>query len=179
MFEKTIESQEIFKGKILTVKLDKVELANKVQSTREVVLHPGAVAILPILDEEKLILVKQYRYAVDQQLLEVPAGKLDLGEKPEECAKRELEEETGYRCGKLEYLGFIYTTPGFSNEKIHLFVAKDLEKTLQKLDEDEILHVVQMNLSDAILKCLNGEIVDAKTICLLLMYYVKRRDENG
>lgn len=174
-----LESQELFKGRILTLKLDKVLLSTGRQSTREVILHPGAVAILPFLDEETIILVKQYRYPVDQDLLEVPAGKLDEGEVPEECAKRELEEETGYKCAKLEYLGFIYTTPGFSNEKIHLFVAKDLTKTSQNLDHDEILQVVQISLSDAVSKCLSGEIIDAKTICLLFLYYLKRRDFYG
>ncbi len=178
MSEKTIESTVLFKGKILTVKVDRVLLENGVESSREVVLHPGAVAILPILNEDTVILVRQYRYPIGRELLEVPAGKLDQGEDPQECAKRELEEETGYKCGKLEYMGLVYTTPGFSNEKIHLFVATELEKTAQNLDQDEILHVVNIGLSDAVCKCLNGEINDAKTVCLLLMYYLRGRDNH-
>ncbi|MFN3283668.1 MAG: NUDIX domain-containing protein [Pseudothermotoga sp.] len=169
MAEKLLESQQIFKGKILTVKIDQVLLQNGHKSTREVVFHPGAVAVLPILANGDLILVKQFRYPVGVELLEVPAGKLDENESPKECALRELEEETGYKAQRIEYIGYIFTTPGFSNEKIYLYVAKDLIKTVQNLDQDELLKVEILRPQEVLTKCLNGEIIDAKTLSLLFL----------
>lgn len=169
MSEKILSSQRIFKGKILTVNLDQVLLENGHRSTREVVLHPGAVAILPVLDDGSVILVKQFRYPIDMELLEVPAGKLDEGESPEQCAMRELEEETGYKAEKIELLGYIFTTPGFSNEKIYLYTARNLIKTQQKLDHDEILKIEVLKASEVITMALNGEIVDAKTLALIFL----------
>ncbi|HOJ87841.1 MAG TPA: NUDIX hydrolase [Pseudothermotoga sp.] len=167
--EKLLESQQIFKGKILTVKVDQVLLQNGYRSTREVVFHPGAVAVLPILQDGSVILVKQFRYPVGTELLEVPAGKLDENESPEECASRELEEETGFKALKMEYVGYIYTTPGFSNEKIYLYLAQDLVKTEQNLDQDEILKVEILRPSEVLVKCLDGQIVDAKTLSLVFL----------
>lgn len=169
MSEKVLESQQIFKGRILTVRVDQVILQNGCKSTREVVFHPGAVAVLPILTDGNLILVKQFRYPVGTELLEVPAGKLDENESPEECALRELEEETGYKARKIEYIGYIYTTPGFSNEKIYLYVATDLIKTEQNLDQDELLRVEVLQPQEVLAKCLNGEIIDAKTLSLVFL----------
>ncbi len=169
MAEKLLESQQIFKGKILTVKIDQVLLQNGNKSTREVVFHPGAVAVLPILANGDLILVKQFRYPVGVELLEVPAGKLDENESPKECALRELEEETGYKAQRIEYIGYIFTTPGFSNEKIYLYVAMDLIKTVQNLDQDELLKVEILRPQEVLNKCLNGEIIDAKTLSLLFL----------
>ncbi len=167
--EKILSSQQIFKGKILTVKLDHVLLENGHRSTREVVFHPGAVAVLPVLDDGSLILVKQFRYPIGMELLEVPAGKLDEGESPEQCAKRELEEETGYKAEKIEFLGCIFTTPGFSNERIYLYTAENLIKTQQKLDHDEILKVEILKASEVVAMALKGEIIDAKTLALIFL----------
>lgn len=169
MSEKVLESQQIFKGRILTIKVDQVLLQNGCKSTREVVFHPGAVAVLPILADRSIVLVKQFRYPVGTELLEVPAGKLDENESPEECALRELEEETGYKAQKIEYIGYIFTTPGFSNEKIYLYVAENLIKTEQNLDQDELLKVEILQPQDVLNKCLNGEIVDAKTLSLVFL----------
>lgn len=124
---------------------------------------------MPILANGDLILVKQFRYPIGLELLEVPAGKLDENESPEECALRELEEETGYRAQKIEYMGYIFTTPGFSNEKIYLYLAKELTKTAQNLDQDELLKVEILQPREVFNRCLNGEIVDAKTMSLLFL----------
>lgn len=169
MAEKLLDSQQIFKGKILTVKIDQVLLQNGHKSTREVVFHPGAVAVLPILANGDLILVRQFRYPVGVELLEVPAGKLDENESPKECALRELEEETGYRAQRIEYIGYIFTTPGFSNEKIYLYIAEGLIKTVQNLDQDELLKLEILRPQEVLTKCLNGEIIDAKTLSLLFL----------
>ncbi len=169
MSEKVLKSQQIFKGRILTVKVDEVLLQNGYRSTREVVMHPGAVAVLPVLADGNVVLVKQFRYPVGAELIEVPAGKLDENELPEACALRELEEETGYRAQKLEYMGYIFTTPGFSNEKIHLYVAENLVKTEQNLDQDELLKVEIFRPDEVLNMCLSGKIVDAKTLSLVFL----------
>ena len=169
MKERILEEFRIFEGKIINVYRYDVQLPNGVESTREVVRHPGAAAVLPYM-EGRVFLVRQYRFPVDEELLEAPAGKLDVaGEAPEECARRELEEETGFRANTFEYLGYIYTTPGFSDEIIHLYLATDLEKLeAQALDEDEIIDVVEMEWEEFYRACLEGRIVDSKTVALAL-----------
>jgi len=172
--EKTLISQTVFTGRIITVKVDRVELVNGRTSSREVVLHPGAVAILPIFENNDIVLVKQFRYPVGEELLEVPAGKLDQGESAEMCALRELREETGLVSRKLSYLGFIYTSPGFSNEKIHLYLAQDLIQLEQQLESDEILETVRLPLEEALKMCKEGKIIDAKTVVLISLLSLKR-----
>jgi len=167
--EKRIESQIVFSGKILHVRLDRVLLPNGNESTREVVDHPGAVAIVPVTDDGRVILVRQYRYPVEEILLEIPAGKLDSGEAPEECALRELEEETGFRAGKLEKLTSFYSTPGFSNEILHLYLARELQEVEQKLDGDEFLNVEYYTAEDIKLLRTSNKIKDGKTMLGLLM----------
>ncbi len=167
--EKQISSQTVFTGKILTVRYDKVRLPNGHEATREVVAHPGAVAVVPVTADGDVILVRQYRYPVAQELLEIPAGKLDKGEQPEACAHRELEEETGYRAGRLEHLATFYTGPGFTDEIMHLYLARDLVPTAQNPDEDEFVNIEQY--TPAQLKAMMAEkkIIDAKTLVGLLM----------
>ncbi|WP_240739300.1 NUDIX domain-containing protein [Marinitoga lauensis] len=131
---------------MLDVRKATVELPNGKKSTREFVVHPGAVAILPI-ESNNVYLVEQYRFPIGKHLLEIPAGKFDEpGEVPLECGKRELEEEIGKKAKTWIYLGYIYTTPGFSNEIIHLYLAKDLEESKMNLDEDEFLEVKRFQL---------------------------------
>jgi ADP-ribose pyrophosphatase len=167
--EKRLASQTIFTGKILNVRLDRVLLPNGRESTREVVEHPGAVAIIPVQADGRVVLVRQYRYPVDEVLLEIPAGKLDSGEAPNDCAMRELTEETGFRAGKLEKLMSFYSAPGFTNEILHLYLAEDLQVAQQNLDGDEFLSVEVYNheeirkLRDA------GQIKDGKTLIGLMM----------
>lgn len=178
--EKTISSRDIFKGVLLHVLRDDVELENGVRSVREFVLHPGAVAVVPVTDDNKVILVEQYRYPIKQKLLEIPAGKFDSPEEdPLECAKRELKEETGYESGKYVYLGYIHTTPGFSNEIIHLYLALDLKHGDSNPDEDEIIHVCVEDFNEVMKKCINGEITDAKTIAGIVKSYFKLHELRG
>ncbi|HOJ93630.1 NUDIX hydrolase [Fervidobacterium sp. 2310opik-2] len=177
--EKTITTSVIFNGMLLRVLKDEVVLENGVVTTREYVQHPGAVAVVPVTDDGKIILVEQYRYPIKQMLLEIPAGKFDKpGENPLECAKRELEEETGYRAQEYTYLGYIHTTPGFSNEVIHLYLARKLYKGTMDPDEDEILKVHIKDFDETVQKCINGEITDVKTIVGIMRAYFKLRGEK-
>ena len=132
--EKTMKSERIYDGKILNLRVDTVELPDKKYSKREIVEHPGAVAIIAVNEMNELIIIRQYRKAIDRVLLEIPAGKLELNEEPIESAKRELKEETGYIADKIEYVMEFYTSPGFSNEKIYLFLAQGLNEGEQELD---------------------------------------------
>ncbi|MEJ9280249.1 NUDIX hydrolase [Ureibacillus thermosphaericus] len=163
--EKTIHSTEIFKGKVVSLKVDDVLLPNGKQSKREIIHHPGAVAIIPITNEGKIVLVEQYRKALERSIIEIPAGKLEPGEDPAVCARRELEEETGYGARELTYIQSFATSPGFANEIIHLYVAKDLYKIEEKreLDEDEFVSIIEVTLEEAEEMVKNQQIYDAKT----------------
>lgn len=162
--EKRIEQQEIFKGNVLHVTLDTVTINDDRTATREVVWHPGASAVIPVLADGRVLLVRQYRYAVDQPLLEIPAGKLDNGEAPEICAKRELEEEAGIRCDTLIPLGSIYTSPGFSDEIIYLYLAKEMTETATDWDDDECMENEIYTPAEVFALIDEGKISDAKTI---------------
>lgn len=163
--EKMIDRREIMNGHILHVTVDTVRINDTERtSTREVVWHKGACAILPLTAEGKLILVRQYRYAPDEVMLEIPAGKIDAdGESPDVCAARELEEEAGV-TGELIPLGYSYTSPGFCNERIYLYLAKDLKKGTQHLDEDEFMNIGTYTPQEVEAMIDDNVIVDAKTI---------------
>ncbi|QTA38385.1 NUDIX hydrolase [Thermosipho ferrireducens] len=179
MVEKSINSEEIFKGVLLHVKRDEVLLENGVKSVREYVLHPGAVAVVPVTEDNRIVFVKQYRYPIKQVLLEIPAGKFDSPEEnPLDCAKRELKEETGFTASNYTYMGYIYTTPGFSNEIIHLYLATGLTKGNMKTDEDEIIEIEIKDFEEAVQKCITGEITDAKTIIGVMKAYHMLRSEK-
>ena len=135
---------------------------------REVVSHPGAVVILPFLDRETVVLIRNERYVVQKTLWEIPAGTLERGEDPQNCAHRELEEETGYRAGKITHLFDFFSTPGFCNEILYVYMAQDLTLTAQNLDETEVIDVETLPLSAALKMIKEGTICDAKTICTLL-----------
>jgi len=167
--EKTLKTERIYEGKVINLRVDTVELPDKKYSKREIVEHPGAVGIIGINDEGKVILVKQYRKAVNDFLLEIPAGKIEPKEDPEECAKREFKEETGYSATSFHSLSYCYTSPGFSNEKIYLFKADSLYKGVAEPDEDEYIEIVEIPFESAIEKIYNGEIQDSKTIIAILM----------
>lgn len=166
--EKLIHRRPAFEGRMLHVYDDDVEIGGR-KAHREVVLHPGASAILPITDEGEVLFVRQYRYAVEQPLLEIPAGKLDPGEDPDTCAARELMEETGYTTEHMQKLGYIYTTPGFCNETIHLYLADHLVAGKQHLDPDEYLDVIRIPLEEVWQRIAKGEICDAKTLSAFAM----------
>ncbi|MDT8901086.1 NUDIX domain-containing protein [Anaeroselena agilis] len=167
--EHRLASEIVYNGKILTVRHDRVRLPDGREATRDVVGHPGAVAVVPITATGEIVLVRQYRYPVAKELLEVPAGKLDKGEQPEDCARRELEEETGYRAGRLEHLATFYTAPGFTDEIMHLYLARDLSPTAQNTDGDEFIDIEYYTASQVKKLLADKEIIDAKTIIGLLM----------
>jgi len=166
--ESKLSSETIFQGRLLDVRKDEVELPNGKTSTREWINHPGAVCCVPILPDGKIALIQQYRYPVQEEMIELPAGKLDRGEEPEKCAVRELEEEIGYYPGKLTFLTHIHPAIGFANEKMWLYLAEDLEKTDSKLDEDEFLELIPTDLSEAVQMVWDRKISDVKTIIGLL-----------
>jgi len=181
MEEKKLSSRDIFKGVLLHVKKDEVLLQNGKVSTREYVLHPGAVAVVPVTDDNKIVFVRQFRYPLGQDLLEIPAGKFDSpNEDPLECAKRELKEETGFRANEFIYMGYIFTTPGFSNEVIYLYLARGLEDGKMEPDEDEIIELEFKDLNLALKECIDGKITDAKTIAgVFKAYFYLRAIKEG
>jgi len=163
--EKTISTKQIMKGKVIRVQVDDVTLPNGKTSKREIVKHPGAVAVIPITKDNKIIFVKQYRKPLEKTLIEIPAGKLEQGESPNITALRELEEETGYTTNKLTYLTSFYTSPGFADEIIYLYETDQLEPLTEtkELDEDEFVELMELSLEEAERLFEQEEIHDAKT----------------
>lgn len=166
--EKTLTSECVYNGKIMTVQRDDVEIADGKRSFREVVRHSGGVVILAVKDDDTVLTVKQFRYPLKNTCLELPAGKLEKDEDPDYAAKRELEEETGYIAKSWTSLGFIYTSPGYSDEKLYLYLARGLEFAGAHPDEGEIIKTYEYPLSKVIEMVKNGEISDAKTICAIM-----------
>ncbi len=169
-------SRQIYKGRIVDLRLEEVTLPNQVTMTIEIIRHPGAAAVVPLDDAGNVTLIHQFRHAAAGFIWEIPAGKLDPGEEPAQCAARELQEEAGLAAGELIYLGSILTAPGFCDERIHLFLARALSAAPQQLDHDEVLSVSRLPLARAIEMIRTGEIEDAKTIAGLhhAAEYVKR-----
>lgn len=165
--EERIEGEVIFEGRMLQVVRDTVRLPNGLLTSREVVRHPGAVAIIALQDQH-VLLVRQYRYAIAQETLEIPAGKIDPQEPPLDCAVRELREETGYR-GTMQHISTFYTTPGFSDEVMHLFLARDLVWDPLTPDEDEFIGVERIPWDEAVQMAQENEFNDAKTILGILL----------
>ena len=159
-----VSTERIYAGKVVNLRRDIVSLPNGREASREVVEHPGAGAIVPVLPDGRILLVRQFRHPVGKVLIEIPAGKLDKGEAPDRCALRELEEETGYRAGSLECKASIFTGPGFTDEVIHIYIARDLVKTSVNPDEDEFLEVKAYELRDIRQMIRDGLICDAKTL---------------
>lgn len=167
--ETFISTERIYEGRIINLRRDKVRLPNGKEASREVVEHPGAVAVVPVLPDGRIILVRQFRHPVGQILLEIPAGKLDAGEDPDDCALRELEEETGHRAGRLERKASVFTGPGFTDEVIHIYIAEDLRKTALNPDEDEFLEVDAYAPEDIRQMIRDGLIRDSKTLAGLYL----------
>ena len=165
--EKTLSSEYVFKGRVIDVKRDEVLVSNGRKSSREVVEHSGGVVIVGIKEDNSILMVKQYRYPLGQVSLELPAGKLEKGENPDLASKRELEEETGYIANEWIKLGYIYTTPGFCDEKLYLYLARDLEYKKQNPDEDEILECFEYPIKKVFSMIYKGEINDSKSISAL------------
>tara|TARA_B100000959_G_scaffold83641_1_gene89086 strand:- start:178 stop:714 length:537 start_codon:yes stop_codon:yes gene_type:complete len=166
--ETQLSTEQIYKGTLLDVRRDEITLPNGKTSAREYIKHPGAACIIPVLPDGNIALIKQYRYPVQSEMIELPAGKLDPGEKPEVCAKRELEEEIGYSAGKLTFICNIHPAIGFASEKMWIYLAEDLVKTVENTDHDEFLVLMPTHLDDAIKMVWDGKITDVKTIIGLL-----------
>ena len=162
--EDKISSTQIFSGKLIDLYLDNVRLPNGKKSTREWIDHPGAVCLIPILDNGNILLIRQFRYGPREEFIEIPAGKIDKNEDPLKCGLRELEEETGYKSNKLTFLTNIHPAIGFSNEKMWMYLAEELELSKKKLDEDEFLELLPTPLNQAIEWVFSGKITDVKTI---------------
>ena len=162
-------------GRKIQVALDTQTLPDGTVIRRDMIIHPGAVVILPILDAEHVVLLRNYRFVIDTTLWEVPAGTREPDEPLEDCAKRELLEETGYQAAKWTHLGFLYASPGVLDEKLHLFVAEELTPGPMSPEADEELEPVTVRFDEAIRMCLSGEIKDAKTITSLLLWERKQR----
>lgn len=169
-----LESRPVYRGRIVKLSVDTVRFPDGSAGELEMIRHPGASAVLPVVGrlddpDPEILLLRQYRYAAGGEIYEVPAGlPLDADEAWEACARRELEEETGFRAGGLRYLTRIYTTPGFTDEVIHLFVAWDLEEGEARLDDDEFVEVVRMPFSRVLDMVRGGEIVDGKSVSTIL-----------
>lgn len=167
--ERGLTQEIVFRGNLLRIRLDTVALPNGEIANREIVDHPGAVAVVALTDDEQVVLVRQFRYAINALSLELPAGCLDVpGEEVATAARRELSEETGYVAARLDYLGRIHASPGFTSETTHLFVAQGLKAEPSMPNPDEFIELVTMPMADALALVRRGEIRDAKTIIGLL-----------
>jgi len=167
---KVISKKSIFKGKVIELSVETVSLP-KQQVEMECINHPGGAAVVPLLPDESVILIKQYRHCIGDTIWEIPAGRLEPGENPLDCAKRELEEEVGYKAAQVKKLTEIYSAPAYCTEIIAIILATGLTPGIQRLDDDEIIEVVKLPLKEAVEKVKAGEIKDAKTVVGLLLAY--------
>jgi ADP-ribose pyrophosphatase len=168
MQEISLHTEEIYHGKIVHLTVQDVRLPNGKTAKREIVNHVGAVAIVALDDAQNVLLVRQFRLAAQQVLTEIPAGTLNPDEEPMACAERELQEETGYKPGKLEPLGGVFVAPGYTTEFIHLFLATELRESVLTKDDDEFLELDRVSLRDAIALIEQGKIIDGKSVTGLL-----------
>ncbi len=167
-------NRQIYHGAVIEVVTEEVDLPHGRSARLDLIRHPGAAAVVPFLSADEVLLIRQYRHAAGGYILEVPAGKLDPGEAPEACARRELEEETGWRAETCERLTTLLTTPGFTDERIHLFMASDLCPAQQNLQDDEVIELVPMPFREALDRVWDGEIEDGKS-ALALIHAARRR----
>ena len=172
--EKKLEGKIIYDGKVVKLSLDKVLVPNGKEAYREIVNHNGGAAILCLNNCNEVLLIKQFRYAYAETIYEIPAGKLEKGEDPLTAAYREFEEETGYQANRLDYLGVIYPTCGYSNEKIYLYLALDFKVSHPHFDEDEFIEAEFIDLNQVLDMIQDGTIKDAKTICAINYYLLKK-----
>ncbi len=171
-----IEETILHHGRILDLFREVHRMPDNRESGFEIIHHPGGAAALPILDDGRLLLIHQFRPAAQDYIYEIPAGRLEVGEDPAACIERELEEEVGYRPKQLESLGYVYSSVGFCNERIHLFIAKKLKQTQTALEPDEFIEPLIVTLDEALKMVSAGTIIDAKTQIALLRYALQ--DKN-
>ena len=163
-YEKQLETKTVYEGLVVDIRYDVVELQNGNKAPREVVVHPGGVGIVPVTKDNKVLMVRQYRYPMEEELLEIPAGKLGEGEDPLECAIRELSEETGCTAGRIVDLGASYPSPGFCKETLYIYLAMDLEYGEMHLDENELLSVEAVDIDELMDRIMANELPDGKSI---------------
>ena len=174
MEEQTLATKKIFQGRRINLRVDRVVLPSGRETTREIAAYPNSVGVVALDDDENVILVRQYRYAVGKTLLEIPAGGMEEGESPQQSALRELEEETGYTASRMEQIGGIYAAPGYSTEFLHLFLATGLKPGSSRNDDDESIEVVPVPLSDIPRMITSGELCDGKSVVGLLTLMLHR-----
>ena len=172
-------TRRIFKGRVVTLDIDTVTLPNGATIELEMIHHPGAAAVVPMKEDGTVILIRQYRHAAGGYIYEIPAGKLHPGEDPKLCAARELQEEIGYRADSLELLTSVLTTPGFTDEVIHIYKGTGLTKGKQDLDHDEVIEIVELPLEKALAQIIDGTIRDGKTIVGLQTAYLQKLSGTG
>jgi ADP-ribose pyrophosphatase len=172
-----LSKETVYDGKLFKVVKEKVHIANGNERPREIVVHPGAVALVVVDNDDKIILVRQYRRAADRVLLEIPAGTREPGEDSEACARRELTEETGYEAAKVEHLGGFYSAPGFCTEYLECYLMRDLKEKRGTADDDENIEIERLTAEEAIEAIKRGEICDAKSICGILIWKNLVRDD--
>ena len=178
--EKTLSSEQKFDGRVVKLFVDKAELENGEVVSREVIRHPGGVCVLPLDEDKNVLVVEQFRYPHGRVLLEIPAGKLEYGEKHYDCGLRELKEETGCTCDRYDYLGSLIPTPAYCGEVIHMYLARGLHYGAQKLDDDEFLDVKKIPLEKAVEMIMNNEIADSKTqIAILKTKLLLEKESRG
>jgi ADP-ribose pyrophosphatase len=164
-----LESEKIFNGIVFDVERDRLREESGIEIVRDVVRHPGGAGALPLFDDGRVALVRQYRHPARRELLEIPAGRIEAGETPAACAAREIEQEIGFRAGRMEKLAEFYSTPGFCQEKLYVYLATELTPCAQNLDHDELIEVVYLPFAGAVEMVERGEIEDSKTVIALLM----------
>ena len=174
MIEKKISGEVLYDGYIVKLERDKVLCPNNNEAYREIVRHSGGAAVLCVTKENKIVLVKQFRYAFNEIMYEIPAGKLEQGEMPQASALRELEEEAGYKAISSEHLITIYPTVGYWSEKIYVYLVTDYEITQTNLDENEFVEVVEVTIEEAVNMIQTGVIKDSKTICAIYQYLMRK-----
>lgn len=175
MSDRVVEKQLLYTGRKVNLEVHRLRDSNDREYKREIVVHPGAAIILPVLPDGRILLIKTWRYAVNEHLLELPAGTIDPGESPINCAGRELMEETGYVAGKLTRIGSFYASPGILTEKMHAYLATELLPHAGEKDVGEEIELMPMKFDEALRMVVEGDIIDSKTIATLLLFQAKRK----
>ena len=178
--ESWVQDETVYEGRVVSLRVGEARLEDGTVVPREVVEHPGGVGVVPVLDDA-VVLIRQYRIAIGRDVLEIPAGKLEGDEDPESCGRRELEEETGYRAGRMVAVGSYYASVGYSSEEYYLYLAFDLERVGQNLEHDERIETVEIPLDEAARRVADNELKDAKTVVALqaLFDYLRRNPADG